>query len=182
MGIDWEEMLGAEGDDMWLAYEESVCDAMALEARDNSFGGYDYGARSNPFASKAKTDSKKPAKKPAKVSTFLCKVAGVTFDNPDGENRQDVLKAFIDEKGDGTSWAGPGELKAVEKDIEVYVDGKLIGRVPWEDKKAVAEDERTQNNSVFVKMVYYPQHDIYTAKLFASARSKGNRNGCNNTR
>lgn len=174
MGIDWEEMLGAEGDEMAQAYEIIVCDAMALETRDNY---YNYDIRDYGVRTKTQTVSKDRKKR----SGYLCKVAGVTFDNPDGESRQDVIKAIIDERGDGYTWKGPGELKTDKrkgsdpswksKAIEVYVDGKPIGLVPREDKKAVTEKLGSKNFSVTVKLEHYPEHDIYTAKLFMPDRS-----------
>lgn len=37
MGIDWEEMLGAEGDQLWSAYEDRVCEAMELERQESYY-------------------------------------------------------------------------------------------------------------------------------------------------
>lgn len=55
------------------------------------------------------------------------KVAGVTFANPDGENRQNILRDF----GYGYRYA---ILKQTvfdgERAVEVWVDSKLIGYVP----------------------------------------------------
>ena len=55
------------------------------------------------------------------------KVAGVTFSNPDGENRQDILKTL------GLGWK-TARLKQTtfenERAVEIRVSGKLIGYVP----------------------------------------------------
>lgn len=185
MGIDWEEMLGVEGDQMAQAYEAAVCDAMALESLDYYYSSYDDyedddyddddydGHDSSDFGVTAKAGT---AGKYRKRSGYLCKVAGVTFDNSDGENRQEVIKAIIDEKGDGRTWTGQGELKALERaslalnwkkrPVEVRVDGKPVGLVPRESKKTVIEKLKSQDYSVTVKLDHYPEHDIYTAKLY----------------
>ena len=167
MGIDWEEMLGVEGDEMWQAYEGLVCDAAALETRDSYYDSCDHGTGRSAIADGKDTSG---------GAGFLCKVAGVTFDNPDGENRQDVIREIIDRKGDGRIWAGPGKLKKVKGEsidpswegrvTEVIVDGKSIGLVPREGKAAVVAYRRAHNCSVVVRLEYYPEHDICTAKLF----------------
>ena len=78
------------------------------------------------------------------TAEFLCKVAGVTFCNEDGESRQEIIKEIIDTYGDGNQWNGPGKLELVTREtpseywddptIKVLVKGKCIGCVPQSDK------------------------------------------------
>lgn len=112
------------------------------------------------------------------MAVFLCKVAGVTFSNDDGESRQAIIKNIIDTKGSNGMWSGPGKLRLISYDndgtpepaIEVFVDNKLIGYVPKVHVQNVADHKKTQSGSVLVQLSYIPQHDTYSAKLFAPNR------------
>ena len=114
----------------------------------------------------------------ANMAVFLCKVAGVTFSNPDGESRQEIMKKIIDEKGNNNTWTGPGKLNVTtytsdgvtEPAIEILVDNKLIGYVPKVQIQMVADHKRTQSGSVLVQLSYIPQHDTCSAKVFAPNR------------
>lgn len=116
------------------------------------------------------------------TAAFLCSVAGVTFDNPNGESRQQIIKDIIEKKGRNDYWTGPGKLHVVryvnieegrdEPAIEVHVDGKLIGYVPKARIDEVSKNPRTQSGSVLVQLSYVRQYGIYSAKLFTPNRSK----------
>lgn len=119
-------------------------------------------------------------------SEFLCKVAGVTFCNEDGESRQDIIKNIIETKGSNGRWTGPGKLKLTTREeyktgsplpvIEVYVDGKLIGIVPKVKTQEVANHKRAQSGSVLVGLSYIPQHDTCSAKVFSPNRKLPTKN------
>ena len=115
----------------------------------------------------------------AHTAMFLCKVAGVTFSNPDGENRQEIIKAIIEEKGSNNIWTGPGRLNVTtytdneghtEPAIEVLINNKLIGYIPKIHIEDVANNQRTQSGSVLVQLTYMPQHDTCSAKIFTPNR------------
>jgi hypothetical protein len=117
---------------------------------------------------------------------FLCKVAGVTFCNDDGESRQEIMKNIIDNDGDGERWFGPGKLRLAtgvnfqtnEKlaYIEVCVKDKCIGIVPQNKKEEVASNKMTQSYSVLVDLAYYHQHDMYVARLYTPNRTLPTKN------
>ena len=112
---------------------------------------------------------------------FLCKVAGVTFCNDDGESRQEIIKNIVDNDGDGRRWVGPGKLRLAtgvnpqtnEKlaFIEVCVKNKCIGIVPQNKKEEVASNKKTQGFSVLVDLAYYQQYDMYVARLYTPNRT-----------
>lgn len=114
-------------------------------------------------------------------AAFLCKVAGVTFDNPNGESRQQIIKDIIEKHGKNNYWIGPGKLVVTkyvnereERDeplIEVHVLGKRIGHVPVNLTEEVSKNERTQSGSVLVHLSYVQQYDVYSAKLFTPNRN-----------
>lgn len=123
-------------------------------------------------------------KNKANMAVFLCKVAGVTFVNDDGESRQSIIKNIIETKGNNNIWSGPGRLNVTtytsegktEPAIEVHVDGKLIGYIPKVKIQEVAEHKRTQSGSVLVQLSYMPQHDTCSAKVFAPNRISPTKN------
>ena len=114
-------------------------------------------------------------------AAYLCKVAGVTFDNPDGESRQQIIKDIIEKHGKNNRWTGPGKLVVTkyvnereERDeplIEVHVLGKRIGHVPVNLTEEVSKNPRTQSGSVLVQLSYVQQYGVYSAKLFTPNRS-----------
>ena len=122
------------------------------------------------------------AKKRGGNAKYLCKVAGVTYGNADGESRQEIMKTIVDRDGNGTAWAGPGTLRIIKGEdafpkmsgnvIEVYVKGKLIGFVPNDKKQQVIDNKKTQGYSVIVQLQYLRQHDVYRARLYEPSRVK----------
>lgn len=117
---------------------------------------------------------------------FLCRVAGVTFCNDDGESRQEIMKNIIDNDGNGERWIGPGKLRLAtgvnpqtnEKlsYIEVCVKDKCIGIVPQNKKEEVASNKMTQSYSVLVDLAYYHQHDMCVARLYTPNRTLPTKN------
>ena len=45
------------------------------------------------------------------AAEYLCKIAGVMSTNPDGENRQDIIRNIIEESGNTCFWSGPGRIQ-----------------------------------------------------------------------
>lgn len=118
----------------------------------------------------------------ANTAVFLCNVAGVTFENPDGENRQEIIKNLIDTNGTKGYWTGPGKLNVVryineeegrdEPAIEIRIMDKLIGYVPKNLVEKIGSHQKTQSGSVIVQLSYSPHYDVYSAKIFAPNRTK----------
>ena len=114
-------------------------------------------------------------------AAYLCKVAGVTFDNPDGESRQQIIKNIIEKHGKNNKWTGPGKLNVTkyvnEKEgrdkplLEVFVFGKKIGHVPTNLTEEISKHERTQSGSVLVQLSYVQQYGVYSAILFTPNRN-----------
>ena len=44
------------------------------------------------------------------MASFLCKVAGVTFSNPDGESRQEIIKNIMESHTSRNYYSGEGKL------------------------------------------------------------------------
>lgn len=116
------------------------------------------------------------------TAAFLCNVAGVTFENPNGESRQEIIKDIIEKEGHNNYWTGPGKLNViryvnVEEDrdepaIEVRIKGKLIGYIPKNKIEEVSCNNRVQSGTVIVQLSYIRQYDVYNAKLFTPNRAK----------
>ena len=111
-------------------------------------------------------------------STFLCTVAGVTFDNKDGENRQDIIRDILEKHGKKNSLSVKGKLKAATypttdtATIEVYVFDKLIGYVPKNKIDTVKRHRHTQSGTVLVRLSYFQRDEIYSAKLYTIVKSE----------
>lgn len=86
------------------------------------------------------------------------KVAGVTFDNPDGESRQTILRKL----GFGYRYA---ILKQTtydgERAVEVWTDSKFIGYVP----KSQLDNELSYASILLVQILYYEEKNIFCAEL-----------------
>lgn len=86
------------------------------------------------------------------------KIAGVTFENPDGESRQKILKDF----GFGYRYA---ILKQTtfenERAVEVWVDSKLIGYVP----RTQLSNPLSYEELMLVQIMYFEEKDIYCAEI-----------------
>lgn len=86
------------------------------------------------------------------------KIAGVTFDNPDGENRQDILRNF----GFGYRYA---ILKQTvfenERAVEVWVDSKLIGYIPRKE----LDNPLSYRDLLLAQIMYFEEKDIYCAEV-----------------
>jgi len=86
------------------------------------------------------------------------KVAGVTFNNPDGESRQTILRNL----GFGYHYA---ILKQTtydgERAVEVWSDSKFIGYVP----KTQLTSPLSYENLLLVQILYYEEKNIYYAEL-----------------
>lgn len=86
------------------------------------------------------------------------KVAGVTFENPDGESRQKILKGF----GFGFRYA---ILKQTtfenERAVEIWVDSKLIGYVP----RTQLDNPLSYRDIMLVQILYYEEKGIYCAEI-----------------
>lgn len=86
------------------------------------------------------------------------KVAGVTFDNPDGESRQTILRKL----GFGYRYA---ILKQTtydgERAVEVWTDSKFIGYVP----KAQLDNALSYASILLVQILYYEEKNIFCAEL-----------------
>ena len=116
------------------------------------------------------------------MAAFLCSVAGVTFDNPDGESRQEIIKNIIKKHTDRNYYSGQGRLKLTtwvnhetgfdEPAIEVWMEDKLIGYIPKLKIEEVAKHQRTQSGSVIIQLSYVRQYDTYSAKVFTPNKSK----------
>lgn len=102
----------------------------------------------------------------------LCKVFGVMSCNEDGESRQDVIKRVINKYGKDGSWMGPGRIARPvgnnnnKTRLEVSVKGKMIGFVPDDETQMMEEYEKTRDDFVLVGLSYWPDKNIYSAKLY----------------
>lgn len=85
-------------------------------------------------------------------------VTGVTFNNPDHESRQDILKAF----GIGYHYA---ILKQItfddERAVEVWINSKLVGYVP----KQNLSDEISYSEILCAQIAYNEDSHIYHINL-----------------
>lgn len=81
------------------------------------------------------------------------KVAGVTFNNPDGTNRQDIIRSL------GLGWK-TAKLKQTtfddERAVEVRISGKLIGYVP----RTMLSNPLTELDELTALVEYYPGKKI----------------------
>ena len=85
-------------------------------------------------------------------------VAGVTFVNPDGEERQKILQNF----GFGYRYAILQETTFEgERAVEVWVDSKLIGYIPRKE----LNNPLSRMNLLVAQICYYEEKDIYCATL-----------------
>lgn len=85
-------------------------------------------------------------------------VAGVTFDNPDGESRQAILKSF----GFGFRYA---ILKQTvfdnERAVEVWIDSKMVGYVPRKE----LDNPLSCESLLIAQIGRYEEEDIYWVSL-----------------
>lgn len=87
------------------------------------------------------------------------KIAGVTFANPDGENRQDILKSL------GLGWK-TARLKQTtfegERAVEIRISGKLVGYVP---KNQLSNPLSYENElTVFIGICNHKYYGIATPR------------------
>ena len=121
------------------------------------------------------------AKNKNNMAAFLCSVAGVTFHNPDGESRQEIIKNIIESHTDHNYYSGSGKLVVTtyhnpetgfdEPAIEVWMEDKLIGYIPKVKIPEVSQHQRTQSGSVIIQLSYIKQYDTYSAKVFTPNRN-----------
>ena len=115
------------------------------------------------------------------MAAFLCSVAGVTFNNPDGESRQDIIKNIIEKHTTHNYYSGAGKLVATtyhnpetafnEPAIEVWMEDKLIGYIPKLKIPEVSKHQRTQSGTVIIQLSFVKQHNTYSAKVFTPNKS-----------
>ena len=115
------------------------------------------------------------------MAAFLCSVAGVTFTNPDGESRQDIIKNIINTHTTHNYYSGHGNLVVTtyhnpetgvdEPAIEVWMEGKLLGYVPKAKIPEVSKHQRTQSGTVIIQLSFIRQYDTYSAKIFTPNRN-----------
>lgn len=81
------------------------------------------------------------------------KIAGVTFSNPDGTNRQTILRNL------GLGWKTAKLKQAIydgKRAVEVYCSGHLIGYVP----KTQLSNPLSNSNELTLLIEYYPGKSV----------------------
>lgn len=105
--------------------------------------------------------------------TYLCRIAGVMFENPDGVSREEIIKDIISEVGCYNRCTTPGLLVTSDlstnsgQAIEVHVNGKLIGYVPADSKTIIYNKGLLEGGSVLVKLRYDSMKNAYSGWLYA---------------
>ena len=95
-------------------------------------------------------------------------VAGVTFNNEDGESRQEILKSFIGKKRQYIGYCTFHFTTWEDEDaIEVWMNDKMIGYIPRTKINLVETDKRFESGSCLCKIEFYPKANAFVANLYS---------------
>lgn len=86
------------------------------------------------------------------------KIAGVTFDNNNGENRQSILRSL------GFGFFSASLVQTTfedERAVEVWVNGKQIGYIP----RAELNNPMSLRRELVCQVFFFEEKDIYYAEL-----------------
>lgn len=86
------------------------------------------------------------------------KIAGVTFENSDGENRQSILQSL------GFGFFSASLIQTTfenERAVEVWVNGKQVGYIP----RTELNNPMSFRQNLAVQVLYYEEKGIYYGEL-----------------